>query len=490
MEKKAPKAPKYGTIWLANGKEWLLAIQHLFAMFGATILVPLLTGMNVSVALVTAGLGTLLFHVITKFKVPVFLGSSFMFISAICAYSMVDGKISQEGIQIAQAGIIGAGLLYFVFALIVYLIGPARVKKIFPAVVTGPVIILIGLSLAKTGMNDVGVSYDAATAAVNVNWAHILIAVFTIAGTILFNVVEFKKNRVFKIFNIIPILIGILAGYILSVILNFTCMPGLMDFTPFKEAAWLNIPFVSTDTNGTQFFSLPKFTDWGAVISIAIIAIIPFMEHIGDITTNGAVCGKDFFKDPGLHRTLLGDGAATALAGLLGGPCNTTYSENTGVLAATKNYNPKILRWTAVFAIILGFFGKFGAFLQTIPTPVRGGIEIILYGMISAIGLRTLAASVVDMTKTRNIMVVAMILVVGIGTIVATNDNGITVALGGGISIRLTGVFIATVIGIILKAILPKIKNEIRNFGAPEDLKRAEAAEKAAAKAAKSSRKK
>ena len=485
MQKNGSKAPSHGKLGLANGREWLLAVQHLFAMFGATILVPILTGMNISTALVTAGLGTLLFHLITKGKVPVFLGSSFMFISAITAYSKVDGAISQEGIQIAQAGIIGAGLLYFVFALIVYLIGSDRVKKVFPAVVTGPVIILIGLSLAKTGINDLGISYDATSATVNVNTAYILIAAFTVAVTIIFNVVEFKRNKVFKVFNIIPILIGILAGYILCVILNFTCMPGLMDFAPFKEASWLNIPFVSTDTHGVHFFSLPKFTDWGAIISIAIIAIIPFMEHIGDITTNGAVCGKDFFKDPGLHRTLLGDGAATALAGLLGGPCNTTYSENTGVLAATKNYNPKILRWTAVFAILLGFFGKFGAFLQTIPTPVRGGIEIILYGMISAIGLRTLAASVVDMTKTRNILVVAMILVVGMGTIVATNDNGIVIALGSGLSIKLTGVFIATVIGIVLNALLPKVKNEIRNFGAPEELKRAAEAERAAAKASK-----
>ena len=270
----------------------------------------------------------------------------------------------------------------------------------------------------------------------------------------------------FKVFNIIPILVGIVCGYLFCVILHF-CGAVKMDFSGIVSAHWFNIPYVSTDANGIQFFSLPSFKNWGAVLSIAIVAIVPFMEHIGDITTNGAVVGKDFFKDPGLHRTLLGDGAATILAGFLGGPCNTTYSENTGVLATTGNYNPKILRWTAAFAVFLGFFGKFGGFLQTIPVPVRGGIEIILYGMISAIGLRTLAASKVDMTKFRNIIVVALILVIGIGIVV---NGGINIKFSDTVSMNLSGVFVATIVGIIANAILPKVKNEVRNMGSEEDI--------------------
>lgn len=257
-----------------------------------------------------------------------------------------------------------------------------------------------------------------------------------------------------------------MCGYVLCVILHF-CGAVKMDFSGIVNAHWFNVPYYSTDGNGIQFFSLPSFKNWGAVLSIAIVAIVPFMEHIGDITTNGAVVGKDFFKDPGLHRTLLGDGAATLLAGFLGGPCNTTYSENTGVLATTGNYNPKILRWTAAFAIFLGFFGKFGGFLQTIPVPVRGGIEIVLYGMISAIGLRTLAASKVDMTKFRNIIVVALILVIGIGIVV---NGGINITFKEGLSMNLSGVFVATIVGIIVNAILPKIKNEVRNMGSEEDI--------------------
>lgn len=456
----------WNSIKLANGKEWLLSIQHLFAMFGATILVPILTGMNISVGLATAGFGTLLFHLITKGKVPVFLGSSFMFIGVLSTYTLKDGVPSAEGIRVAQAGIIAAGLLYFVFALLAKVLGADKIKKIFPPVVTGPVIILIGLSLAKVGINDIGIS---TTNANDINWASVLIALFTACVVILFNVIQFKKNKVLRAFNIIPILMGIVCGYVLCVILDLCGVDGIMDYTPFKTSHWINIPYYSKDANGIPFFSLPSFSDWGAVLSIALVAIVPFMEHIGDITTNGAVCGKDFYKDPGLHRTLMGDGAATALAGFLGGPCNTTYSENTSVLATTKNYNPKILRWTAVWAIILAFFGKFGAFLQTIPTPVRGGVEIILYGMISAIGLRTLAASKVDMLKTRNLLVAALILVTGVGIIVATTGNGLTLTIGK-YSMNISGVFIATIIGVVANLILPKVKNEVRNMGSAQDI--------------------
>ena len=460
---------------LDSGKEYLLAVQHLFAMFGATILVPILTGMNISASLVTAGIGTLFFHLVTKGKVPVLLGSSFVFIAAISAYSGGAASPSQEGIQIAQAGIMAAGILYFIFALIAYFLGADKMKKLFPPVVTGPVIVLIGLGLANTGLSDA--SGSSASLQLSVGSTILsqgvttlicyLVAAVTIAVVILFNVIQFKRNKVFKVFNIIPILIGLVTGYLLCLLLHLCGVKGLVDFSGITDSSWFNIPYYTKDVQGIQFFSLPSFKDWGAILSIAIVAIAPFMEHIGDITTNGAVVGKDFFKDPGVHRTLIGDGGATLIAGFLGGPANTTYSENTGVLATTGNYNPKIIRYTAVFAIVLGFFGKFGGILQSIPVPVRGGVELILYGMIAAVGLRTLAASKVDMVKFRNIIIVALILTIGMGI---TMTGGIVLKFSAKFTMNLSGVFVATIVGIVLNAILPKVKNEVRNMGSEEDI--------------------
>lgn len=437
-----------------KARDYLLSVQHLFAMFGATILVPLLTGLNPATALFTAGVGTLIFHLVTKLKVPVFLGSSFAFLPALIAVIKDgDNNVVVGNIPIAQGGIVFAGLVYFALALIVYFVGPDKIKKLFPPVVTGPVIIVIGIGLSATAIKDamgnpnfVFGSGVLLTGKIGLN---LCIAMFTLLVVIGFTM--FAKG----FFKLIPILFGIASGYVLCVILNLLGV-FTMDFSAISNADWINIPFVSKDMNGASFFSLPQF-DLGVILSIAPIALVTFVEHIGDITTNGAVVGKDFVKDPGLHRTLLGDGLATLFAGLLGGPPNTTYSENTGVLAATKNYNPALLRLTAVFAIILALFGKFGAVLQTIPDPVKGGVEIILFGMIAAIGARTLSDANLDFTHSRNLLIVGLILVLGLGI---GGIGGFTITIGS-ISLSLTGLFVAVVIGVIANAILPKEEDTI-----------------------------
>lgn len=441
----------------SNGRlkasDYVLGIQHLFAMFGATVLVPLITGLNPALALVSAGIGTLIFHVCTKFKVPVFLGSSFAFIAPVATI------VATQGIPAAQGGIIVAGALYIVFAIIAYLIGPDRIKRFFPPVVTGPVIIVIGLGLSYAALNDslgLARAFDVSETGVfsstlNFDVKSLLISLFVVIVVVCVSV--FVKG----FFRLIPILFGIIAGYILCVILNFA---GLftMDFSPVIDAPWVNIPYVSDG-----FFTLPSFS-WTAILTIAPVAIVTFMEHIGDITTNGTVVGQNFFKDPGLHRTLLGDGIATTFAGFVGGPANTTYSENTGVLATTKNYNPKVLRMTALFAIILGFFGKFGAILQTIPAPVKGGVEIVLFGMIASIGIRTLAEADLDFTHSRNLIIVALILVVGLGVNIATYDplnfttTGIQVSFGK-VDMAFSGLFIAVIVGVLANLLLPLKKD-------------------------------
>lgn len=423
-----------------TGKDYALGVQHLFAMFGATVLVPLLTGFNPALALVTAGIGTLIFHFCTQFQVPVFLGSSFAFIGAVATAA------ATKGIPYAQGGIIAAGLVYVVLSFIIKAIGSEKVKSMFPPVVTGPVILVIGISLAGIAVKDALniATSDAFQTFTTLGFTpdtilNLLIALFTLAVVIGFSI--FAKG----FFKLVPILFGIGSGYVLCLILHAM---GLyhMDFSAIVAAPWLNIPYVTPG-----FFSLPKF-DWGVIISIAPIALVTFMEHVGDITTNGTVVGKNFFDKPGLHRTLLGDGLATLVAGFFGGPANTTYSENTGVLATTKNYNPAILRMAAVFAIILGFLGKFGAALQTIPGPVKGGVELVIFGMIASIGIRSLAEANLDFTNSRNLIIVALILTLGLGIDVI---GGIPLVLGT-VSMRFSGLFVATLVGIILNAILPE----------------------------------
>ena len=408
-------------------KDYALGIQHLLAMFGSTVLVPLITGMSPSVALFTAGIGTLLFHLCTKGIVPVFLGSSFAFIPALCAV------IGKDGIPAAQFGIIAAGAVYLIFSILAKCLGADALRKLFPPVVTGPVIIIIGLSLTGVGISDaMGGKIEASMNALH----NIIIALFTFA------IVAIGMNSRFKLWRMIPILFGIFFGYILCVILH---MAGFfkMNFDPIVNAPWINIPF----HNG--FITAPV-VNWQAVLVIAPIAIVTFMEHIGDITTNGAVVGKDFFKDPGLHRTLLGDGVATMAAGFLGGPCNTTYSENTGVLASTGVYEPALLRLAAIFALILGLFGKFGAVLQTIPAPVKGGVEMVLFGMIASVGIRTIGEAKLNLADTRNLTVMGATLCCGIGL-----GGGIPIQVGG-VSINISALFVATVVGVIMNLVLPK----------------------------------
>ncbi len=391
--------------------KWVLGLQHTVAMFGATVLVPLLTGLNPSVALVSAGAGTLLFHLITGGRVPVFLGSSFAFIAPMVAASKAGFSVAAIG-----GGIAAAGLVYAVMALIVTAIGSERVRQVFPPVVTGPVIVVIGLTLAP-------VAIDMATK----GW---LLAIVTLAAAIVAAV--FFHG----LFKMLPILVGVTVGYVVAL---FT---GAVDLTPVREAAWVGLPA----------FTWARFEP-GAVFLIAPVAFVTVMEHIGDILTNGRVVGRDFFKEPGLHRTLLGDGAATALAGLIGGPANTTYSENTGVLAVTKVYDPSILRIAAVFAILLGFSPKLAAVLQTLPVGVLGGISILLFGMIASVGIRTLSEAQIDFTHSRNMIVVALILVLGLGGAVA--DLGTISVAGAEVPLQASGMALAALVGVIVNLLLP-----------------------------------
>jgi uracil permease len=391
--------------------KWILGLQHTVAMFGATVLVPLLTGLDPSVALVSAGAGTLLFHLITGGRVPVFLGSSFAFIAPMVAAGKAGFSIAAIG-----GGIAAAGLVYALMALIVMAIGSARVRRVFPPVVTGPVIVVIGLTLAP-------VAIDMATK----GW---LLAIVTLAAAIVAAV--FFHG----LFKMLPILVGVGVGYVVAL---FT---GAVDLTPVREAAWVGLPA----------FTWARF-ELGAVFLIAPVAFVTVMEHIGDILTNGRVVGQDFFKKPGLHRTLLGDGAATALAGLIGGPANTTYSENTGVLAVTKVYDPAILRIAAVFAILLGFSPKLAALLQTLPVGVLGGISILLFGMIASVGIRTLSEAQIDFTHSRNMIVVALILVLGLGGAVA--DLGTITVAGAEVPLQASGMALAALVGVVVNLLLP-----------------------------------
>jgi uracil permease len=393
-------------------KTWILAVQHVFAMFGATVLVPILTGLNPSVALLGAGIGTLIFHLVTKGKVPVFLGSSFAFIAGV----QVVGQT--YGLPYATGGIVVAGALYLLFALLVKQVGVEKVKTFFPPVVTGSMIIVIGLTLAPAliGSNILG----ATMGTLGQRW---LIAAIVVAAVVVTSI--FAKGML----KSIPILVGIIVGYIASFGFN------LVNTTAITGASWLTMPELM----------FPKF-NLAAIAIIAPIVIVTFMEHIGDIATNGAVVGKDFLKEPGLHRTLIGDGLATMFAGLIGAPANTTYSENTGVLAVTKNYNPVILRFAAVIAIVMAFIGKLGGFLQSIPLPVMGGISIILFGMIASVGIRTLVDNRVDFSKNKNMIIVALMLVLGL--------SGVALPLYNGIGF--TGMSLAAVLGIVLNKVLPE----------------------------------
>ena len=412
----------------------ILGIQHTLAMFGATVLVPALTGLNTSITLFCAGLGTLLFHWVTKKKVPVFLGSSFAFMAGIMAIigdSRMGDPDFMEKLASVKGALIIAGLVYVLFAGLIKIFGYEKVNKLLPPIVTGPIIIVIGLRLSGTAINS-AFYYNG-----EFSLKSVLVTVVIL--TVVICVSIFAKG----IFNLMPILFAIIAGYLV-------CLPlGFCDFTAVREAHFLSL--MDKDIVA-QLLCIPQFK-LDAILAIAPIALVTMIEHVGDITTNGAVVGKNFMVAPGVHRTILGDGLATALAGLLGGPANTTYGENTGVLAVTKVYDPSVIRIAAVFAMILGIFGKFGGFITSIPSPVTGGISIVLYGMISAVGVRILINSRLNFGNSRNLLVAAIILVLGIGC-----DS---IPVYGAVTI--SGLALAAVVGIILAFILPEGDDSVLN---------------------------
>ena len=415
-------------------QKMILGIQHTLAMFGATVLVPALTGLNTSITLFCAGAGTLLFHWITKKKVPVFLGSSFAFMGGVIAIigdsRMGDADFIEKLSQVKGALII-AGLVYAIFAGMIKVFGYEKVNKLLPPIVTGPIIIVIGLRLSPTAINS-AFYYNG-----GFSLKSLLVTTVILITVIVISV--FAKG----IFNLMPILFAIIIGYLISLPLGFC------DFTSVQQAHVFS--FMDSDILA-QLFTVPVFR-MDAIIAIAPIALVTLIEHVGDITTNSAVVGKNFMIDPGVHRTILGDGLATAFAGLLGGPANTTYGENTGVLAVTKVYDPSVIRIAAVFAIILGIFGKFGGFISSIPSPVTGGISIVLYGMISAVGVRILINSKINLGNSRNLLIAAIILVVGIGC-----DS---IPVYG--TITISGLALAAIAGIILAVVLPEGDDSVIN---------------------------
>ena len=423
-------------------KMLILGLQHMFAMFGATILVPILVnsyfvdacgegptrGLTVAVTLFCAGFGTLLFHVCSKMKVPAFLGSSFAFLGGFSTVAHLDtgiyaGMSVNDKVAYACGGVVVAGLLYLVLSLIIRMVGVKRVMRYLPPVVTGPVIICIGLSLASSAIGNA-----------STNW---FLAFVALAVIIVFNI--WGKGM----FKIIPILMGVVISYAVAVIMNAVGLTNpdgsaILDFTSVASAGLVGIPPIQ----------ICKF-DVTAILVMAPIAIATMMEHVGDMSAISATVGENYLADPGLHRTLLGDGLATALAGFLGGPANTTYGENTGVLELSHVYDPLVIRIAACFAIIISFIPKVSAIISTMPSAIIGGVSFMLYGMISAIGVRNVVENEVDLTKSRNLIIAGVIFVCGLGF-----SGGLTFTIAG-TSITLTALAIAAIAGILLNIILP-----------------------------------
>ena len=415
----------YDASTLGGGKMFVLGCQHMFAMFGATVLVPLLTGLSVSATLLFAGIGTLIFHLFTKMKVPAFLGSSFAFLGGYTAVKEFGvGLGMTEGVALTYAciGVFCAGLLYFVLAALFKFYGVRRTMRFFPPVVTGPIIISIGLILSSSAINNC-----------QSNWWIALLAIVII---VVCNI--FGKGMI----KIIPIILGVIGSYIVA-----ACF-GQVDFSAVKDAAWFGMPFAWENTA----FSVLQNPDWSfvwtAVIAIVPIAFATMIEHIGDVCAISSTCNRNFIADPGLHRTLMGDGCATALAALFGAPANTTYGENTGVLNLTKVFDPKVVRIAACLAIVFSFCPKFAQIIYAMPTATVGGVSLVLYGMISAVGVRNLVENKVDFTNNRNVLIAALILVLAIGI----NFGPGSITFG---KISLSGLAVAALVGIILNAILP-----------------------------------
>ncbi len=406
---------------LGGGRMFVLGIQHMFAMFGATVLVPALTGLSVSATLLFAGIGTLLFHLLTKRKVPAFLGSSFAFIGGYNA--ITNNGANLELLPYACFGVMCAGLMYLILSGLFKLFGVKKVMRFFPPIVTGPIIIAIGLTLSSSAVSSC-----------SSNW---WIALVAIAVVIICNI--WGKGMI----KIIPILLGVVVSYFVAAV------TGNVDFTAVKEASWIGLPFQFEDT----VFGLFSGDVDTAILIASVTTIVPIslatmVEHIGDICAISSTCGKNYMQDPGFHRTLLGDGLATSLASLFGAPANTTYGENTGVLALSKVYDPAVIRIAAALAILFSFSPKFAALISAMPTATMGGVSLVLYGMISAVGVRNVVENHVDFTNTRNVIIAALILVLAIGI----NYSVGSINIG---DVSLSGLAVASIVGIALNAVLP-----------------------------------
>lgn len=425
---------------LGYGKFAILGIQHLFAMFGATILVPALTGLPVSTTLLFAGLGTLVFHAISKGIVPAFLGSSFAFIGGYLSIKQMGMELGMSetlALGYACLGVCCAGLCYFVMAALIKWFGSKRVLTFFPPVVTGPMVIAIGLTLSGSAITNC-----------TSNW---LLAIVAIIGVIVSSI----WGR--GIVKIIPILLGVVVSYVLAAVM------GEVDFSSVSDAAWFGLPFSRETSVLAVFDNLDSTLLVSSIIAIVPIAFATIMEHIGDMCAISSTVGKDFLDKPGLHRTLVGDGLATSLASLFGAPANTTYGENTGVLNLTKVFDPAVIRLAACLSIVLSFCPKFACLIGLMPAATIGGVSLILYGMISAVGVRNLVESAVDFSNSRNVFVAALILVLAIGVKYGAGDS---VAIG---SIHLSGLAIAAIVGIVLNAILPdKLGMKVKSFHGKE----------------------
>ena len=425
---------------LGTPKYVILGVQHLFAMFGATVLVPVLTGLSVSSTLLFAGIGTLIFHAVSKFKVPAFLGSSFAFLGgymSVKAMGVEHGLTEELALNYACIGVFFAGLCYFLMAALIKSFGIERIMRFFPPVVTGPMIIAIGLVLSGSAIQNCAT-----------NWPLALVALATVIPASVFG-----KG----IIRIIPILLGVVASYTLAVVM------GEVDFTALSEADWIGLPFSKEQTALAVLENMDSSFLLSAIIAIVPISIATIMEHIGDMCAISSTVGKDFLKEPGLHRTLMGDGLATAVASLFGAPANTTYGENTGVLNLTKVFDPAVIRLAAVFAILLSFCPKFACLIGLMPAATIGGVSLILYGMISAVGVRNLVEDGVDFDSSRNVFVAALILVIAIGVKYGANDE---VALG---PIHFSGLALSAIVGVGLNAILPdKLGMKVKNIHGKE----------------------
>ena len=431
-----PESGIYDARELGVPKMLILGFQHMFAMFGATVLVPALTGLSVSATLLFAGLGTLLFHLLAKGKVPAFLGSSFAFIGGYAAVAPMlpdaAGEATIPNLELlpyACFGVALAGLLYVVLSALFKVFGIKKVMRFFPPIVTGPVIICIGLTLSSSAIDNC-----------QSNWWIALVAILVVVVTNIFG-----KGMI----KIIPILLGVVASYLVAAV------TGNVDFTAVREAAWLGLPFQWSNTVFGLFArdNLDTSMLITAAITIMPLALATMVEHIGDMCAISSTCNRNYLADPGLHRTLLGDGLATSLAALFGAPANTTYGENTGVLALSKVYDPRVIRIAAVLAILFSFSPKFEALVAAMPAATIGGVSMILYGMISAVGVRNVVENKVDFTASRNVLIAAIIMVLSIG--ITYSGAGAVVIPAGSVTIQLSGLAVGAIVGILLNAILP-----------------------------------